>query len=474
MQTIENITLKNFDGIFEIIHLFESTNKITCKLLNAKNMGFYSKAMLSRVKNHFEIEFTILKNLSPFSDRNLGKMEDFELEMQGQKYLIEDAYIISNNINSKSAKVKTQFYKFQNYECNNLDSHSHLLILPSEKDIFFPFYLEDIMVYKTEIQSILGLSTIVLNAHNFDIFKHNISSTKKSYLIIDSHDEMTFEAFQNYAYSILMGFGYITGSFVQNIGFYFSYNKLKKIQGIQVQGKRKSVYTFFSPVYKNPYGVFQNQDYQDKYYGIIRGLVSSEFSKLCQLINDSEEFKVIILLILESCAVTQIIQPAGFAVALEGFSAFIKKEIEKEKEKEKKFPKLSSKILKDLRTVLKNNQGELGDSFDFFNKKIEQINQPLNKDTLLKPFEYLKIPINELDEQAIANRNDLLHGRYDLKSQFEDKDNEKYRYSTSLRLYTLLSTLILKYIGFDNRVINHPLRSDSLNIAFDEEPFRQI
>jgi len=123
--------------------------------------------------------------------------------------------------------------------------------------------------------------------------------------------------------------------------------------------------------------------------------------------------------------------------------------------------------------VLTNNKEELGDSFDFFSKKIEQINQPANKDTLLKPFEYLKIPINELDKQTIDHRNDLMHGR-DLKSIFEGKNNDRYRFSASLRLYTLLSALILKYVGFDNRVINHPKRSDSLNIATKEEPFRQI
>jgi hypothetical protein len=473
MQTIDNIPLKDFDGLFEIIHLFEGTKKITCKLLNAKNMGFYSKVILSRVKNNFIVELTVLKKLSPFFDRDSGKMEDFELEIQGIQYLIEDAHIISNSIRPNHTKIIAKFYKFFKSQ-NNTDVHFQRLILPCENDIFFLFYVENTMCYKTKIESILGLLPIEIDSHNFDIFKYTIktSSTEKFYLIIDSADEMEFEIFQNYAYSILMGFGYITGSFVQNIGFYFSYDKHKKLQGIKIQGKRKSVYTFLSPVYKNPEGVFPNQDFHDKYYSIIRGLNSTEFSKLCQLINDSEEFKVIILLILESCAATQIIQPAGFAVALEGFAAFIKKEIEKDKEK--KSLKLSSKILGDLKMVLTTNKEELGDSFDLFNKKIEQINQPTNKDTLLKPFEYLKIPINELDKQTIAHRNDLLHGRYDLKSAFEGENNDKYRFSASLRLYTLLSALILKYVGFDNRVINHPKRSDTLNIAFEEEPFRQI
>jgi hypothetical protein len=473
MQITKKMPLKDLDGLFGIIHLFEGTNKITCKLLDAKSLGFYSKVILSRINNNFTVELTVLKNLSPFFDRDLGKMEKFELEMQGVQYLIKDAHIVSNSVKPNYTKVIAKFYKFSKSQ-NNTGFHFQRLILPCEKDIFFPFYVENTMCYKTKNASILGLLTIEIDSYNFDIFRYTIEidSKKKFYLIIDSANEMTLEVFQNYAYSILMGFGYITGSFVQNIGFYFSYDKHQKLQGIQVQGKRKSVYTFLSPVYKNPYGVFQNQDFHEKYYDIIRGLTSSELSKLCQLINDSEEIKVIILLILESCAATQIIQPAGFAVALEGFSAFTKKEIEKEREKLS--PKLSSKILGDLKSILINNKEELGDSFYLFCKKIEQINQPTNKDALLKPFEYLKIPINELDKQTIAHRNDLLHGRYDLKSTYEGKNNDSYRFSASLRLYTLLSALILKYVGFDNRVINHPKRSDSLNIATEEEPFRQI
>lgn len=481
MQTIDNIPVKDFDGLFEIIHLFEGRKKITCKLLNAKSLGFYSKAIIIKIEksNDFRIDLTISKSTSiaDFFGLKTERIENLTVKLEGQIYRIENAIVVGAfeafGSNSKNAKVTAQFNKLVRIQ-NNTDFHFQRLIIPCEKDIFLPFYSDDIICYKVKRNTILGLLQIEVDSLSFDIVKYmiEVSSTKTFYLIIDSDNEMPLEDFQNYAYSILMGFGYITGSFVQNIGFYFSYDKQKKLQGIQIQGKRKSVYTFLSPVYKNPYGVFQNQDYHEKYYEIIRGLTSSELSKLCQLINDSEEIKVIILLILESCAATQIIQPAGFAVALEGFSAFIKKEMEKEIVK--KSPKLSSKILGDLKMVLTTNKEELGDSFDLFYKKIEQINQPANKDTLLKPFEYLKIPINELDKQTIAHRNDLLHGRYDLKSAFEGENNDKYRYSASLRLYTLLSALILKYVGFDNRVINHPKRSDSLNIAFDEEPFRQI
>jgi hypothetical protein len=482
MQTIDNIPLKNFDGLFEIIHLFEDTNKITCKLLNAKPLGFYSRVVIRKIEknNDFRIVLTISKttNSVRFWGMETEKIEYLIIEIKGNHFKIENAFICnieeSFGTNFKNAKVTAQFNELIKIQ-NNVDFHFQRLIIPCEKDIFFPFYFEDARGYKTEEKVIMGLIPLLIDSQNFETFKHikEISSIKRSYLIIDSINEMTLEVFQNYVYSILIGFGYITGCFLQNLGFYFSYDKYKKLQGIQIQGKRKSVYTFLSPIYKNPYGVFQNKDYHDKYCNIIRGVKSSEISKLCHLINSSQDFMVIILLILESCAVTQIIQPAGFAVALEGFSAFIKKELEKETEK--KSPKLSSKILGDLKKILKDNEEELGEAFALFYKKIEQINQPTNKDTLLKPFEYLKIPISDTDKETIAHRNDLLHGRYDLKSTFESESNQNYRFLISTRLYTLLSALIMKYIGFDNMIINYPKKYEYLlNITSDEEPFRQI
>lgn len=475
MHKLENTPLKDFDGLFEILDIFESTNKITCKLLNAKDMGFYSKAIIYKIINSrlLTIELTPLRKNALSFVTHKNKIESFELEIKGLRFKTEKISIVQANYSKNSAKIVVNIYGLIKSK-ENTSIYRQRLILPCQEDISLHFHFENLIGYKIKEYRNINLISCIIDTFHFDIFivSQEINKLKKYYLIVDSQIEIEFTRFQDNAYSILIGFGYITGCFVQNIGYYFSYDKENILQEIYIQSKRHSVYAQLSPIYKNPYGIFQNTNYHDKYNNVIRGIKASEFSKLCQLINTYDEFKVIILLILESCVSTLIIQPAGFAVALEGFATFIKKEIEKEKEK--KSPKLSSKILEDLKTVLKNNKEEIGDSFDLFNKKIEQINQPTNKDTLLKPFEYLKIPTNELDEQAIANRNDLLHGRYDLKSQFEGKDSEKYRYSTSLRLYTLLSTLILKYIGFDNKVINQPLRNDSLNIAFNEEPFRQI
>ena len=217
MQTIENITLKNFDGIFEIIHLFESTSKITCKLMNAKSLGFYSNVVIKRIEedNVFRIILTPFKatSSSRFFAMKTQKIECLEIEIDGNHFKIENALIVSVEeslgYNSKNAKITVQFNELIKIQ-NSTDFHFQRLIIPSEKDIFFPFFFEDIKSYKIKDKLRGGLIHILVDSYNLEIFQHNIeiSSTKNNYLIIDSTNEMCLEVFQNYVYSILIGFGY--------------------------------------------------------------------------------------------------------------------------------------------------------------------------------------------------------------------------------------------------------------------------
>lgn len=91
--------------------------------------------------------------------------------------------------------------------------------------------------------------------------------------------------------------------------------------------------------------------------------------------------------------------------------------------------------------------------------RIEQINQMTNSEKLLAPFKILDVPINEDDFIVINSRNDFLHGRVpDFRKlgesrSTEEKDNDLYY--ASLKLYTILNMLILKFINHDGYVVNY-------------------
>ena len=111
--------------------------------------------------------------------------------------------------------------------------------------------------------------------------------------------------------------------------------------------------------------------------------------------------------------------------------------------------------------------------------RIENINQTTNKARLKAPFEKLKIPLLEEDLKILETRNDFLHGRTpDVTLAGDNRTLERRNkdlYYASMRFYTLLNILILKWIGFDNYVLNYPkLHEKYCKIKLKEAPFRKI
>ena len=82
-------------------------------------------------------------------------------------------------------------------------------------------------------------------------------------------------------------------------------------------------------------------------------------------------------------------------------------------------------------------------------KKINSINSPTNKDKLIKTFANYGIELSNEDEQIIGKRNLYLHGSKPLKTSdiFELTQ-------ISLRLHTLIVSLLLKYTGYSRHVVN--------------------
>ena len=105
--------------------------------------------------------------------------------------------------------------------------------------------------------------------------------------------------------------------------------------------------------------------------------------------------------------------------------------------------------------------------------RIGDMNKLTNTKKLKKPFELFKFVLTKEDMLAIKHRNDFLHGRITLGIHSEDNGFEIYY--IALRLYTLLSVLILKSIDYDNYIVNYPkIHEDVCKKKIDESHFRKI
>lgn len=208
------------------------------------------------------------------------------------------------------------------------------------------------------------------------------------------------------------------------------------------------------------------------------------FSNLISLIHNNQEFSVSILLLLEASSIRSLIMiPSLFSVVVESLSKIISKIDE-----EKVFPiddkDISNKIKKELNEVLDLYEKSMtAKGFKKLKGRIDNINSPTikkhltNNEKLILPFEELEIELSENDIKTIEHRNDLLHGNILLLGEGKKTGSEidNYMGYVSAKLFTLISLLVLKRIGYSGYVINQSKYYEkSSGMHTDEEYYRLI
>jgi hypothetical protein len=237
---------------------------------------------------------------------------------------------------------------------------------------------------------------------------------------------------------------------------------------------RPSINSIHYPVDSNPYGFKVKGKKGDRLYKKMKPISEIEFSKLCQQVYTKPDLRAALLLLMEVLKESIFTMAAGMAVILETLTNLFAKE-NPEYFVYVKQPKVSTAILKELRSVITNNKEVIGDSAERLIEKINQINQVSNKIKLTKPFEMLGFELNEDDKKVIERRNDLLHGRLSLDygEDIDKADNELYFIAT--KLYTLINVLLLKQVGFSGYIINWPVYNKQVHkMKLKEDVFRKI
>lgn len=160
-------------------------------------------------------------------------------------------------------------------------------------------------------------------------------------------------------------------------------------------------------------------------------------------------------------------QPALMSVALETITTYY--DIIHSEDIKTVLPKSKWKPI--CRTLLNALQGlNLPDEiYNNYKIRIEgDINRKLNSQKLSKPFETIEYNLSELENKAIRQRNDFLHGR------FEDQETETKRINgelpplsmdeeyqllitASVVLHRLCSVFVLKLSKFHGYIINYLL-----------------
>lgn len=370
-----------------------------------------------------------------------------------------------------------------NFDKSNLKFHR--LIIPCSEKPNFVFSIENVSVeykYKQHTNTRLAIEVDLPEGrfHLYQVFKKLNDKTKPSYIVIDSESSMQFQEFSEICHSILISFGFISGSFIQNEGFFFQYKntELNVPTSFYHTQFRKSIKASYTPIYSNPHGIIHDRKEADKYQDKIRVMSGLSFSRLCHLVHSESEMKSTLFLILETNNTSLVSSPGLFSIALETLANFVYTKNENEIA-----PIQDKKIAKQLRyglkAVVQNYSEEIGATAETILKnRIDQINQRTNREKLLIPFNILGIKLNEIDIQAIEQRNSFLHGKIPM-IQDEKPENileeDKLRYFLHLKLFTLLSALILKLSEFKGHIVNYPkIHESSTGKKLREKHYRKI
>ncbi|WP_218597736.1 hypothetical protein [Polaribacter sp. NJDZ03] len=475
------MTLKEIGNIIDLsksLELLDEIRNIEHGFLSSTEFSSIYKIQLK--PNDKGIKFTLFPDPLNFK---LDKWEFKDLEINQNELRLKVPYLYLTNKSRNQVNGKISEFEYGSF--SKLELRSHRLVLPLKNTIDFSFSLENIIIdykYKSVIHT-REATEIIINKNIFLLFKAKKKITEfsdRDYLVLECKTKMSYSEFSEYCFSILISFGFITGNFINNDGYFLQYenNEMKDVVGVAYRQMRGSIKCHFSPIYSNPFGYIHEKEKASLYQNKVRTLNLKEFSNLCQYCHLNNDIKSVLLLLIEVHTQTLVSGPGILSIALETLSKVLYEE-NKSTLAPIKNKSISKKLRKELLKTLENFKDEIDlEGKEIIKSRIDQINQRTNRDKLLIPFKILDIPIYLSDIEAIEQRNAFLHGKTPMIREITTKsinEEDKLIYYLYLKLYVLVSSILLKYIGFDNLVVNYPkIHEKNTGIELDEEYYRQI
>ena len=184
-----------------------------------------------------------------------------------------------------------------------------------------------------------------------------------------------------------------------------------------------------------------------------------EFSNICTMIYNNGNLLRAIVLMLMANEYEIFSSGAVYSVVIETITKIFKEEnpgkLNPIKDR-KLWKQFKEKIDEIYSKDIEPNLDEYGK--DILPSRINDLNQPTNKAKLEKPFDLIGIELTPIDKDAINKRNDFLHGRHPVNDDPLATDNKSKfgeLYYVNLRLHQLINKFILKYLGYNGKIINY-------------------
>ncbi|MBS1666364.1 MAG: hypothetical protein JST58_03215 [Bacteroidetes bacterium] len=276
-----------------------------------------------------------------------------------------------------------------------------------------------------------------------------------SIYLIDGIDREDLEQFKQKAEVMRIALAILCGKFYGGQCSYVTSGTpdFKNIEGIWYEIERNSVLSncrvidlqFFRTTFKET-----DAEYTTKFKPVNKAVDTMLFSDLCNALWKDDNLLHAAELVISGMGNSDPVQQGAlYSVALETLTSTLGNTKAKDL-RPVDDDAVFKNIKEDLINGLENYKAGISqDGFTILQRKIESLNTPANQDKLTKTFELFGITPTEEDKKAIKNRNSYLHGRSPLNrtQQFELTQ-------ISLKLHTLIVSLLLKSVGYFGHIIN--------------------
>ena len=472
-KRIENI--KDFKT--ELI-LMEKFNALKNHKINLINQNI--EAELSRGEKNFLIQFAERLNSDNFEKKDLSfNFEGISYKTKRIDYLSSNTSVNIDPASGAKSSSTFDISTFQSQYYKPFGRYKSFYQVDLDEIRTFHSQFETVTHQRGAMEYFYDCIRLKVEGKIYDITQ--FKTQYKGYYVFECLDEETFENYTQACFSIKQAIGFINKLMVGDEEYIFddSYN-LHYSNFI-----RPTIKGFYYPIVTNPYSQPDiERDKADEFINQLTRISSENLTNFVAQIHTNSNLSLAILTILEVMSVRSLLlMPSTFAVIIELLSKMIHiDEVEIENPISDKT--LASTIVSELHGVIEDHSDSLNNqSILKLKRRLNEINKPINNhhltnnEKLTRPFEILGIKLTLHDIKIIEHRNDLLHGNISLETEVQQTDENinLYMAYVSAKLFTLISKLILKSIGYDGYVYNNAKYIEKhLNISTEDEYFERI
>lgn len=321
----------------------------------------------------------------------------------------------------------------------------------------FEFIIKNIGMWSYTLESI----RVNVGGCEFSIYLAKVRD--RTFFVVDNLTQTNLKNFDQCVTSILFALGFIEQKILLDESYTFVINHPRTGEGVSMRymSLRESIFGQYAIFTTNAYSVripignlygFNGMADIEMWSNKLSPCPKTVFDNLTALIYKYPILANCISILVDGSKAGLEIQGASFAVVLETITSLIEKEklvpIHKvnpvvAKSKWKALRKEYLTLLS--RTTLSEEEKE------FVTNKLNNLNQPTNRDKLQTPFAAIGISLSQKEIDTIEQRNDFLHGRNNCGIDPASMDQMVW---TCKLLHQLCCILLFKLSGFSGHIID--------------------